>query len=117
MWINLSDDDEKLIAELADGGSSQRRILKLQAFRARITDQKSEQADYQSYRDAISTHDELEVDDDAMASVGDDPGAWVHAWIWVSNEEAGIEEPHHPDCPATDGLGCRCNGTEMGDES
>lgn len=25
------------------------------------------------------------------------------------------ERPHHPDCPATDGGGCRCDGTQMTD--
>lgn len=23
------------------------------------------------------------------------------------------EEPHHPDCPATDGFGCRCDGYQL----
>ena len=24
-----------------------------------------------------------------------------------------VEEPHAPECPATDGMGCRCDGEKM----
>ena len=33
---------------------------------------------------------EIEIDDDPKVSAGDDPGAYVQAWVWVSNEEAGL---------------------------
>jgi hypothetical protein len=50
----------------------------------------------QRYRDAANRRygrdGELEIDDGAIVSVGDDPGAYVQAWVWVSNEEAGIKE-------------------------
>lgn len=41
--------------------------------------------------------DELEVDDDAIISEGDDPGAFVQAWLWVSlpddeEDDEGDEE-------------------------
>jgi hypothetical protein len=29
----------------------------------------------------------LEIDDDAIVSMGSDPGAYVAAWVWVSNED------------------------------
>ena len=32
---------------------------------------------------------EFVIDDDAKVSVGDDPGAYVQAWIWVN--EAGMK--------------------------
>lgn len=35
--------------------------------------------------------DELEIDDDAIVSEGGDPGAWVHAWIWITDGEAGVD--------------------------
>lgn len=34
---------------------------------------------------------EIEVDDDASVSVSDDGGAYVMAWLWVYNHDAGIE--------------------------
>lgn len=33
---------------------------------------------------------ELEIDDNAVVSLGSDPGAYVAAWVWVPNHEAGI---------------------------
>lgn len=34
---------------------------------------------------------ELEVDDVAVVSKGDDDGAYVMTWLWVSDNAAGIE--------------------------
>ena len=33
---------------------------------------------------------EIEVDDNAIVSKGDDDGAYVASWLWVSKQEAGI---------------------------
>ena len=48
----------------------------------------------QRYRDAadeIHGRDgEIEIDEDAVVSPGDDPGAYVQAWVWVSNSAAGL---------------------------
>lgn len=33
---------------------------------------------------------EIEVDESAYVSKGDDPGAYVMAWVWVSDDDAGI---------------------------
>lgn len=42
------------------------------------------------YRDG-----ELEIDGNAVVSLGDDPGAYVQAWVWVTAAEAGV--PHEDD--------------------
>lgn len=34
----------------------------------------------------------LEVDESAVVSFGDDDGAYVMTWSWVSNEEAGVTD-------------------------
>jgi hypothetical protein len=42
------------------------------------------------YRKAATelwANDNLEVDQDATVSEGED-GAWVHAWVWVSKDES-----------------------------
>lgn len=31
-----------------------------------------------------------EIDDNAIVSIGDDPGAYVMAWVWVDAVDAGI---------------------------
>jgi hypothetical protein len=47
-----------------------------------------------AYREAARQHardGELEVDDHAIVSFSDDEGSYVAAWIWVTDEEAGIK--------------------------
>jgi hypothetical protein len=48
----------------------------------------------QAYVEGVDYTDELEKAGEAfgMVSPGADPGAWVLAWVWVRNEDAGIEE-------------------------
>ena len=36
---------------------------------------------------------EVEIDDNAVISRGDDAGAYVQAWVWVSDEEARLHKP------------------------
>lgn len=31
--------------------------------------------------------DDIEIDDNAKAARGDDPGTWVQAWVWVPDVE------------------------------
>lgn len=48
----------------------------------------AEGAEYVQYaRDRLRKEGDLEFDDDSVASVGDDYGAYVLAWKWVSNDE------------------------------
>lgn len=45
-----------------------------------------------TYRDAVQTREgELEVDPNAIVSVSDDGGAYVAAWVWVTDDQAGVE--------------------------
>lgn len=42
----------------------------------------------QWYRDqVIQTDGELEIDDGAPVSTGDDDGAYVQCWVWVADPE------------------------------
>lgn len=52
----------------------------------------------QLYRDAAnalrsSNNEEIQVDLGARVSMGSEKGAYVQAWVWVTDEEAGIPEP------------------------
>lgn len=41
-----------------------------------------------AYAQAVETRDgELEVDDNAIVSVSEDGGAYVMAWVWVSDSD------------------------------
>jgi hypothetical protein len=49
--------------------------------------------EFDSYVQAARLHvreGELEVDTPAVVSRGADDGAYVMAWIWIDNQEAGI---------------------------
>lgn len=41
--------------------------------------------------------EDLEIDDSPTLSVGDDPGCWVSAWVWVPFSDAEICESCHED--------------------
>lgn len=61
---------------------------------AAITEKLEPVPNAEDYRDAAEREhasDELEIDQGAPVSPGGDPGAWVQAWVWVSDEDAGIE--------------------------
>jgi hypothetical protein len=49
----------------------------------------------EKYREACRANHcrdgELECDDDAVVSIGNDKGAYVQTWTWVDDDEAGIE--------------------------
>ncbi len=93
MWIHL---DEK------------ERALVLEALRSNCTDRPGDENDHDRLHDRLTqaiadfdpadpwraaaqeqADDELEIDEDAVVSNGDDEGAWVHAWIWITDEQAG----------------------------
>lgn len=40
-------------------------------------------------RDMYHRDGEIEIDNNAMTSRGDDPGAYVQAWVWVPFDEDG----------------------------
>ena len=43
---------------------------------------------YRDYASANLTDDgAVEIDADALVSIGDDPGAYVMAWVWVDNAD------------------------------
>ena len=117
MWINLDDKEVKILRELLpEMASGERRDAKLfwndavsgnkdtreacisraeryEAIANKILQHEAEAGNSvdAAYRNAVETSDELEVDEDAIVSAGADPGAWVHAWVWVTREQAGIE--------------------------
>jgi len=50
-----------------------------------------ELAPYRAAAAEQSSDGELEIDPGAVVSKGGDRGAYVMAWIWISDEDAGIE--------------------------
>ncbi|AGC36139.1 hypothetical protein B7L88_gp149 [Rhizobium phage RHEph10] len=71
----------------------------LQAILDRFGKARAEFDPADPYRAYLQTQadDEMEVDDDAVVSPGSDPGAFVQAWIWVRNDEAGVQDEDDED--------------------
>lgn len=91
MWLNLTDENIRLIKEtMASRGLAGQEILDA------ITDQENVIPEAEKYIDAAArkgSEGSLEVDADAVVSMGDDAGAYVMAWLWVTDDDAGIEPP------------------------
>lgn len=47
-------------------------------------------AAYQRGAESLARDGEIEVDESPVISKGDDPGAYVQAWLWVSDDDAGL---------------------------
>ncbi len=62
------------------------------ATRRTCTDPDDREAAYIAAGREKWCNDDLEIDDHPMVSLGGDPGAWVAAWVWVTDEDAGLEE-------------------------
>jgi len=101
MWINLSDEEVEsirqanLVSMKATGG-----LVGCGLMLKRIAESQVENNSdlHRKYREAISSIDgKMEIDDDAIVSIGADDGAYIMAWVWVTNEDAGIESEDEED--------------------
>ncbi|MBX5130742.1 hypothetical protein HJB53_30090 [Rhizobium lentis] len=102
MWINLDDKEVELVMEALRGNCSDKagEPTVYDPIHDRFEKTRADFDPADPYRAAAKeqANDELEVDDDAVVSPGDDPGAWVQAWIWIRNDEAGISEDDEDAC-------------------
>ena len=103
-YVHITREDVELIKLMAEGNLSRRKrealADRMRALRdaCRTCLNNLDNADtvsrWERYRKAAQKHTwegELEVDDNALVWEGDDTGAYVMAWLWVSGEEAGIK--------------------------
>lgn len=127
MWINLDDRQMTLIESalafrisevkrtidtLLSGNQPQELIERLEAKQKEMQatldkfgERRSDFDPADPYRSYLMTQadDEMEVDEDAIVSPGSDPGAFVHAWIWVTNSDAGVPDEDDEDTCRTCG--------------
>lgn len=93
MWVNLNDEDAKKIMEALRNANAFELAL---SFDRKIKAAVDEDVNAEVYREAAikkwAYNDDCEIDEDAIVSKGADAGAFVHAWVWVRDEDAGIEE-------------------------
>lgn len=100
MWLQLNDQQvaivkallEQRIAQATIGRATSIEVVEHVNILNGIRGRTPAIYDNDPFRDYLKSQadDEMEVDDDAIVSAGSDPGSWVHAWIWVTNEQAGI---------------------------
>ena len=94
MWIQLDDKELALVKDaleyLMSGSGHPEAEALLKAINERTERGPNDAAYIGAAREVFAT-DDLEIDDDPNVSLGGDPGAWVHAWVWVSDEDAGIQ--------------------------
>ncbi len=101
MWINLTEEELKLV-QLGLFKCQDCAIAGATEVAAKISEQCMEGPYDGLYVSAAREHwasDNIEIDDDPRVSLGADPGAWVHAWVWVKDDEAGVQtEDDHDKC-------------------
>jgi hypothetical protein len=113
MWINLDDQQLEYVKAamiaFAEGNERDAKLFWTEELRetrerleqeakdyrviaAKIDEAKADFDEDDPYRAAAKedADDELEIDDDAVVSPGSDPGAWVHAWVWIPERKAGL---------------------------
>lgn len=82
MWVNL---DKDQIDAIESGNKWVRGAL---ATQLRAGEALQASPEMQAYRDAVRQSDgALECDDGAVVSKGEDEGAYVMTWTWVSDEQ------------------------------
>lgn len=101
MWINLDPKELEVIDSALYRLMASTAHDEAKAVRDKITEwEKDARSDlHKAYRDAAFMNHhrdgELEIDHESdgtcMVSKGDDPGAYVMAWVWVDNSEAGVD--------------------------
>lgn len=98
MYINLEREElALLVASLSPLTIEPARVLsdRLQAKIEESLDQTMQQL-FQKYRDGADQNyaeeGKIEVDDNALVSIGDEDGAYVMVWHWVSAAAADIAD-------------------------
>ena len=95
MWVGLEEDKWKLILKALKVLTVKEAKQAADEIKRRMAEEKDKNGTIAAYRataDERYGHDgELEFDDDAVVSLGDDPGAYVMCWRWVDADDAKVE--------------------------
>ena len=87
--------DLPAILDIATDGYTRKKLepAEIEALVDRLKTCRGEQMQpiAEAYRDHASEHltddGAVEIDDNALVSIGNDPGAYVMAWVWVDNAD------------------------------
>lgn len=91
LWMRLSlDDQEALFRIMQAAEQDPGRKADVALLRGLLIQYGLHHQDDAAYRDAVEVSDELEVEPDGLVSISEDDGAWVMAWVWVTDKEVGV---------------------------
>ena len=99
-WISFSNEEVAMLRRLlAYVEGSTDRDTEISLIRAKLDLYEAPETKDQRFRDAAEGQSwvrdgECEIDDHAVVSSSDE-GAYVMAWVWASNADAGIEDCDH----------------------
>ena len=102
MWLQLEPEliDKAIAALQQAGGMDHAEELRRRRDMSANNDEISQKYLQAARRNHASDGD-LEFDSNAIVSTGDDPGAYVMGWKWITDEEAGVEsEDDEAEVPA-----------------
>jgi hypothetical protein len=94
MWVNLTEEQASLVVgamsllsvpEAREISNALLHFLKINEADGSEQKQYIEAARRLKHRDG-----ELEIDDHPVVSSGEDAGAYVMAWVWISDNDAGF---------------------------
>lgn len=91
MWLNFNKREVEIIKEAmaAKGRAGQEVLDTITHFQAVVENAEK----YKAGAIGILQDQQVEVEQDAVISKGEEPGAYVMAWVWVTDDDAGIEPP------------------------
>lgn len=94
MWVQLNEKEMRtVLAALRVTNNAE--LAK--SIEKSVEDPENAQLYRSAIDDKLGRDGEIEFDDDAVVSKGDDAGAYVQGWLWISDEDAGIEEGKEED--------------------
>ena len=125
MWMQLDEAQQKALERVLEDATMFATMQRGESKDAdviaeRLAWYRAPDANDQRFRNAVNTNNELEMDDDAVTSVGGD-GAFVMTWTFVSNEAAGVTDDEDWSCDncgetAQDGSGTCITCGQVDDE-
>lgn len=99
MWIQLNEEEAELMKQLLRHQVHELMNDDAKRLLSYIECSAEEASQSDPYREAAYKHrgDDFGIDEDALVSNGADKGAWVHAWIWITDDEAGLSGDNEDD--------------------
>lgn len=92
MWIHLESEElEHILSALKRYNNAESRRL-IGLIEQKAQDQEGLQDWIDKARTLYQKDGKVEVDDGAIVSLSEDGGAYVMAWVWVSNADMGIKD-------------------------